>query len=107
MAAAYIIAMRRGTIGPADDVTPWFRHQRWRPVFFFTGLLITFIALESPIDYAGDYYLFSMHMVQHMLLMMVAPPLMIVAASSLRGRMPSTVVSGLRPVASESRGVRG
>ena len=76
--------MRRGTIGPGDDVTPWFRHQRWRPVFFFTGLLITFIALESPIDYAGDYYLFSMHMVQHMLLMMVAPPLLLLGIAGAR-----------------------
>ena len=84
VAAGYIIAMRRGTIGPGDDVTPWFRHQRWRPVFFFTGLLITFIALELPIDYAGDYYLFSMHMVQHMLLMMVAPPLLLLGIVGAR-----------------------
>ena len=69
--------MRRGTIGPDDDVTPWFRHQRWRPVLFCAGLLLTFIALESPIDRGGDYYLFSLHMVQHMVLMMVAPPLLL------------------------------
>jgi putative membrane protein len=84
VAAAYIIAIRRGTIGPDDDVTPWFRHQRWRPVFFFTGLLITFIALESPIDRGGDYYLFSIHMVQHMLLMMVAPPLILLGIAGAR-----------------------
>jgi len=48
-----------------------------RPVLFFTGLLITFVALQSPIDRGGDLYLFSLHMVQHMLLMMVAPPLLL------------------------------
>ena len=84
VAAAYIIAMRRGTIGADDDVTPWFRHQGWRPLFFFTGLLITFIALESPIDRGGDYYLFSIHMVQHMLLMMVAPPLILLGIAGSR-----------------------
>ncbi len=84
MAAGYIIAMRRGTIGPDDDVTPWFRHQRLRPVLFFTGLLITFIALESPIDRGGDDYLFSLHMVQHMLLMMVAPPLLLLGIAGAR-----------------------
>ena len=76
MGAGYIVAIRRGTLGPDDDVSPWFRHQRWRPVLFSTGLLITFIALESPIDRGGDDYLFALHMVQHMLLMMVAPPLL-------------------------------
>ncbi len=84
MAAGYIIAMRRGTIGPDDDVTPWFRHPRLRPVLFFTGLLITFIALELPIDRGGDDYLFSLHMVQHMLLMMVAPPLLLLGIAGAR-----------------------
>jgi putative membrane protein len=84
VAAGYIIAMRRGTIGPDDDVTPWFRHQRWRPVLFFTGLLITFVALQSPIDRGGDDYLFSLHMVQHMLLMMVAPPLLLLGIAGAR-----------------------
>jgi putative membrane protein len=84
VAAGYVIAMRRGTIGPDDDVSPWFRHQGWRPVFFCTGLLLTFIALESPIDRGGDLYLFSLHMVQHMLLMMVAPPLLLLGIAGGR-----------------------
>ncbi len=84
MAAGYIIAIRRGTIGPNDDVTPWFRHPRLRPVFFFAGLLLTFIALESPIDKGGNSYLFSLHMVQHMLLMMVAPPLLLLGIAGAR-----------------------
>ncbi len=84
VAAGYIVAIRRGTISPADDVTPWFRHARWRPVLFFAGLLITLLALESPIDRGGDLYLFSLHMVQHMLLMMIAPPLLLLGIAGAR-----------------------
>ena len=76
--------MRRGVIAPDDDVTPWVPNQRWRPVLFFTALLITFVALQSPIDRGGDLYLFSLHMVQHMLLMMVAPPLLLLGIAGAR-----------------------
>jgi putative membrane protein len=84
VAAVYVIAMRRGVISPEDDVSPWFRHPGWRPVLFAAGLLITFVALESPIDRGGDDYLFSLHMVQHMLLMMVAPPLLLLGIAGAR-----------------------
>jgi putative membrane protein len=76
--------MRRGAIAAADDVSPWVPNQRWRPVLFFSGLLITLVALQSPIDRGGDLYLFSMHMVQHMLLMMVAPPLLLLGIAGAR-----------------------
>jgi putative membrane protein len=42
---------------------------------FYLGSLIALIALCSPIDGLGDEYLFSAHMVQHMLLTYAAPPL--------------------------------
>jgi len=45
--------------------------------FFAAGVLTLFIAIESPIDYIGEQYLFSVHMIQHMLLAMVAPPLIL------------------------------
>jgi putative membrane protein len=76
--------MRRGAIADDDDVSPWLPNQRWRPALFFSGLLITFLALQSPIDRGGDLYLFSMHMVQHMLLMMVAPPLLLLGIAGAR-----------------------
>lgn len=52
---------------------------RWRPtplqaVAFFAGLLAIVIALCSPIDYYADE-LFWVHMLQHVLLLTVAPPL--------------------------------
>jgi putative membrane protein len=51
--------------------------KRWRGVAFYAGLATLALAVGSPIDaYAGE--LFWVHMVQHVLLMMVAPPLLLV-----------------------------
>lgn len=44
---------------------------------FLSGSLIMLLALISPIATLGETYLFSVHMVQHLLLMIVAVPLMI------------------------------
>src|SRR5438128_4028014 len=52
----------------------------WSPltrIYFAGGLLALFLALESPIDVGGDKYLFSLHMLQHLLLAMVVPPLLL------------------------------
>jgi putative membrane protein len=43
---------------------------------FFASLLIIVIALDSPIDYYADQ-LFWVHMLQHLLLLTVAPPLLL------------------------------
>jgi putative membrane protein len=43
--------------------------------FFLLGTLTFALALVSPLDSIGDHYLFSAHMIQHMLLVVVAPPL--------------------------------
>lgn len=45
---------------------------------FLLGVDIIFFALFSPLDYIGDHYLFSVHMVQHLLLTLVGPPLMVI-----------------------------
>lgn len=46
--------------------------------FLYTlGVLVIFLALTSPIDPLGDHYLFSAHMLQHMMLGIIAPPLLI------------------------------
>lgn len=54
---------------------------RGRPLrsllLFLAGDLVLFIALVSPLDELGDTYLFSAHMVQHLLLVLLAPPLLI------------------------------
>jgi cytochrome c oxidase assembly factor CtaG len=41
------------------------------------GVLVLFLALVSPIDPLGDDYLFSAHMMQHMMLGIVAPVLLV------------------------------
>ncbi len=46
-------------------------------LYFALAMLALIVALESPIDVGGDRYLFSLHMVQHLLLAMVVPPLLL------------------------------
>lgn len=46
-------------------------------LWFLFGIGIIFFALVSPLDAIGDRYLFSAHMLQHMLLMVVAPPMLL------------------------------
>ena len=44
---------------------------------FTAGILVIFVSVLSPIHILSDSYLFSAHMVQHVLLTLVAPPLLI------------------------------
>jgi putative membrane protein len=44
---------------------------------FTLGVLVIFVALLSPLHVLSDSYLFSAHMLQHVLLTLVAPPLLI------------------------------
>jgi cytochrome c oxidase assembly factor CtaG len=52
---------------------PW---PRWRTAFFGAGLLVIVVATQSGVGVYDDL-LFYDHMVQHLLLLMVAPPLLI------------------------------
>jgi cytochrome c oxidase assembly factor CtaG len=47
---------------------------------FLLGASIMFLALVSPLDELGDSYLFSAHMVQHLMLTIVGPPLLLLGA---------------------------
>jgi putative membrane protein len=51
--------------------------ERSRIVCFFLGLTAIVIALLSPLEPLADDYLLSAHMIQHLLLTIVAPPLLI------------------------------
>ena len=53
--------------------------QRWRVSLYGTGILTLLVALASPIDALADD-LFSAHMAQHVLLAVVAPPLLVSGA---------------------------
>jgi len=51
----------------------------WRAVSFMLGLLSLWVALASPLDTFSGFVL-TAHMLQHMMLMMVAPPLTLLGA---------------------------
>ncbi len=44
---------------------------------FLLGSLVLFLALVSPLDALSDEYLFSAHMIQHTLMTLVVPPLLL------------------------------
>ena len=46
-------------------------------VCFTSGMFVIYLALNSPLHDLSDRYLFSAHMVQHMLLLWVMPPLVL------------------------------
>jgi putative membrane protein len=55
--------------------------ERKHTIFFLFGLFVLWLALETPIDTISDYYLDSVHMLQHVLLAFVAPPLLLLGLS--------------------------
>ena len=64
----------RGRVG----VGGW-NAARWRAVAFWSGLAVIVLALDTPLESLARQ-LFWAHMTQHLLLIMVAAPLLVVAA---------------------------
>jgi len=67
----YAIGPLRKRYYPAEQV------RRGQTISFLLGMLVMFLALVSPLDELGDSYLFSAHMVQHLFLTIVGPPLLL------------------------------
>src|SRR5918998_810728 len=44
---------------------------------FLLAMLIIFASLQGPLHELSDYYLFSAHMVQHLLVTLIMPPLLL------------------------------
>jgi putative membrane protein len=83
VALAYALALARRPPGPPLGA---------RPVWFSAALLAVLLALNGPLHDLSESYLFSAHMVQHLLLTLVAAPL------ALAG-MPGWLVDrGLAPL---------
>jgi putative membrane protein len=79
----------------------------WQQLCFFAGLLAIFLALQSPIDALADHQ-FSIHQVQHLLLRMVAPLLILAGAPltpMLRG-LPFWALQGVVRAAVRNARVR-
>lgn len=67
----YAIGPLREKYFPAEQV------KTSQAVAFLLGTMCIFLALFSPLDKLGDTYLFSAHMVQHLFLTIIGPPLMV------------------------------
>jgi putative membrane protein len=83
----------------ASAATGWPREVS-RIGYLTAALIALGIALVSPVGTLADGYLFSAHMLQHLLLLLVVPPLALLGLSSSRSafaprsRVPSPVVPG-------------
>jgi putative membrane protein len=58
-------------------VEPAARAEPAKAASFMGGLLVLFGALTGPLHDLSDYYLFSAHMIQHMVLVFAMPPLLL------------------------------
>jgi putative copper resistance protein D len=71
LAAGYLVCA--GRVRRRHPARPW---PRWRTTAFCAGLGVVAVATDSSIGIYDDV-LFSVHMIQHLLLIMVAPPLLV------------------------------
>ena len=103
----YLWAARRApTADPATTAVAGPPSARRTPtplqrLSFFAGLLVIFLSLNGPVHDLSDYYLFSAHMVQHLLLTLIMPPLLLLGT-------PGWMLEPLlrpRPIAALARAV--
>ncbi len=65
-------------------IGPWRMKYHWgkpaplmQPIMFTSGVIVILLSLNGPLHELADNYLFSAHMVQHLLLTLVMPPLLL------------------------------
>lgn len=76
--AALIVGLYLYAVGPLRKRHHFEPASKGQIFAFLLGVGLMFLALVSPLDELGDSYLFSAHMVQHLILTMVGPPLLLV-----------------------------
>lgn len=59
-----------------------------RPLAFLWAMFSIYLALHTPVDLLSDGYLFSVHMLQHLLLTLVMPPLLLASIPAWLIRPP-------------------
>ena len=75
--------------------------SRAQRVMFYGALVLTFFSLNGWLHDLSDYYLFSAHMVQHLMLTLVVPPLLIMGTPAWMFREATRY----KPVAAIARAV--
>ena len=83
--------------------------KTWQRVCFFIGLFCLFIALQSPLDALAEHML-SFHQLQHLLLRMFGPILILLGAPltpMLRGLPPWVLQRVVRPIVRNPSARRG
>jgi putative membrane protein len=84
----------RARQAPAATTTPTTKQR----ATFFIALALTFLSLNGWLHDLSDYYLFSAHMIQHLMLTLVVPPLLIMGTPGWMLR-PALQWPGVGPLA--------
>ncbi len=85
-AAVYLRAVRR--VVPAATIA--------RRIAFLLGVAVLVVTLNGPLHDLSERYLFSAHMVQHLALTLIVPPLVLLG---LTGEMADRVLAAMGPMA--------
>jgi putative membrane protein len=72
--------------------------ERRQVIQFLLAMAIIFISLQGPLHELSDYYLFSAHMLQHLLVTLIMPPLLLKGIPDWLIR-PLLQLPGVMPVA--------
>jgi len=91
---AYFWALR--TLGARHVEAFEFAATRRQKTFFVLGCLTIFVAADWPIHDLAERYLYSFHMIQHMLLTLVAVPLLMIGTP---GWLWRAIVRPILPIA--------
>jgi putative membrane protein len=57
-----------------------------KSVYFFAGLLLIILSVASPLHFLGENYLMSAHMASHVILLLIASPLLVLGIPETRDK---------------------